>query len=383
MGINLDRYMEEAFIDADSLPRRIASAAGCIKPEQIFASFSDLPEGKNVVFIDAYGVFWDGSQLIPGALEEMGRMMEQHRTVVVMSNATQLSSDARASYQRRGLEAGIHYNNFITSGDIFREALLRGEIGGRIGEANPTLPEGKIKIYVHGKPNVALFEGYDGVEIVGGFEEADAVYMSIPQYTFGEIQALYPDCGLSLDAAGDIQGLAGPVGDYFKKSNLTKPGEPDGWGSVSIDPFVPFLDRCAEKGLPLLNANPDTKAAEREKGTDPIVINHVIRNGALTRFYRDMGGQVIEYGKPGPEIYEYTMKVVGLEPADRGRIIMIGDTEKTDIAGARASEIDSALTVGTGNAGRKLGKRETDHGVVEKLERIRATNFVLNMQGRS
>ena len=66
---------------------------------------------------------------------------------------------------------------------------------------------------------------------------------------------------------------------FLKKSNLTKEGQPERWDSVNLDVFKPFLDKCLNKGLPILNANPDASAPEKERGMDPVIINDVVING--------------------------------------------------------------------------------------------------------
>jgi len=51
------------------------------------------------------------------------------------------------------------------------------------------------------------------------------------------------------------------------------------------------------------------------------------------------------HGKPLPDVYETAFKLLGI--ADKKRILAVGDSIRTDIAGANAAGIDS-LFVATG-----------------------------------
>ena len=207
-------------------------------------------------------------------------------------------------------------------------------------------------MYVHGKPNNALFSGENGkqnFEIVDNLDSADAVYLSIPQYTKEEIEKLPNKKEIEQDV---------------KLSSLTKEGEPERWDSVSLEMFRPFLEECKKRNLALLNANPDKFAPEKEKGTNPTVVNQVIRNGSLTEYYRQINGRVIECGKPDIEIFKMALNKILedssiLEKSENRlnelkKAVMIGDTPETDILGAMNAKIDSILLVGTGNTSKKL-----------------------------
>lgn len=65
--------------------------------------------------------------------------------------------------------------------------------------------------------------------------------------------------------------------------------------------------------------------------------------GALAQVYREKGGDVVEYGKPHPQIYDYARATltatIGREVADP-RILCIGDGILTDVAGAIGEDLD-------------------------------------------
>jgi ribonucleotide monophosphatase NagD (HAD superfamily) len=61
--------------------------------------------------------------------------------------------------------------------------------------------------------------------------------------------------------------------------------------------------------------------------------------GALADVYREMGGAVLEIGKPDPAVYAPTLALLGDVP--RARVLAVGDTPHTDLAGAEAAGLDA------------------------------------------
>jgi len=99
--------------------------------------------------------------------------------------------------------------------------------------------------------------------------------------------------------------------------------------------FIPELEACLAAGLKMICANPDL---------------HVIRGGtrilcagALAEWYGTQGGEVRSIGKPHAPIYDRSLAMLGL-PAPR--VLAIGDSLRTDIAGAQAAGIDSLWVLG-------------------------------------
>jgi ribonucleotide monophosphatase NagD (HAD superfamily) len=66
--------------------------------------------------------------------------------------------------------------------------------------------------------------------------------------------------------------------------------------------------------------------------------------GALAEEYERLGGKVRWHGKPHPSVYTSCLTLLGIE--DRRRLLAIGDSLRTDIAGAAAAGIDSLLIAG-------------------------------------
>ena len=84
----------------------------------IYEKLSDISYMYDTFIFDAYGVFWDGRGFYHGCLEAMEDLVQQGKTVVILSNSTSLSEDLQNKYAQRGLMAQKHYNYILSSGDL-------------------------------------------------------------------------------------------------------------------------------------------------------------------------------------------------------------------------------------------------------------------------
>jgi HAD superfamily hydrolase (TIGR01459 family) len=109
---------------------------------------------------------------------------------------------------------------------------------------------------------------------------------------------------------------------------------PAGWDDRIAD-YAPLLRRALARGLPMVCANPD------------LVVMHggrlVLCAGALAQWYEQSGGRVRWHGKPFRSVYNTCLDLLGIY--DRSRILAVGDSLRTDIAGAAEARIDSVLIV--------------------------------------
>lgn len=93
--------------------------------------------------------------------------------------------------------------------------------------------------------------------------------------------------------------------------------------------------KARERKLTLVCANPDIVV---ERGDRLIYCA-----GAIAELYRELGGEVIFYGKPHRPIYERAMALAGERQGyqiDRKKVLAIGDSVRTDLTGAREFGID-------------------------------------------
>ena len=93
--------------------------------------------------------------------------------------------------------------------------------------------------------------------------------------------------------------------------------------------------QARERKLTLVCANPDIVV---ERGDRLIYCA-----GAIAELYRELGGEVIFYGKPHRPIYERAMATGRRAPrpaAPLDRVLAIGNSVRTDLTGAHGFGID-------------------------------------------
>lgn len=91
----------------------------------------------------------------------------------------------------------------------------------------------------------------------------------------------------------------------------------------------------AGRGLKMVCANPDLEVIRGG--------HRIICAGALAQRYEELGGDVLYYGKPYPPIYDSCLRLIG--NPDPARVLAIGDSLRTDIAGAAQMGMDSILVL--------------------------------------
>src|ERR1700752_3082301 len=103
----------------------------------------------------------------------------------------------------------------------------------------------------------------------------------------------------------------------------------------SAEDYRDTLLKALERRLTLVCANPDIVV---ERGDRLIYCA-----GAIAELYRELGGEVIFYGKPHRPIYERAMDLAGERHSHAialNRVLAIGDSVRTDLAGAHGFGID-------------------------------------------
>ena len=105
-----------------------------------------------------------------------------------------------------------------------------------------------------------------------------------------------------------------------------------------------LLRAALARRLPMICANPDLEVIRGGR--------REICAGSIARAYEEIGGEVRYHGKPYPGVYEDCFALTDLPAA--ARIAAIGDSLRTDIAGARAAGIDGIFVTG-GLQGEEMG----------------------------
>ncbi len=101
--------------------------------------------------------------------------------------------------------------------------------------------------------------------------------------------------------------------------------------------LAPRIVAAARRNLHMLCVNPDMEVVKLSG-------ERFLCAGYSAREYEKLGGKVTYFGKPHKLVYE--MALAQLSPIPKNRILAVGDTLATDIAGARRMGVASALVTG-------------------------------------
>jgi HAD superfamily hydrolase (TIGR01459 family) len=168
---------------------------------------------------------------------------------------------------------------------------------------------------------------YDGVMSSG-----EAVHLGLRDRTgeFATLGRRFYHLGPARDrdifAGLDLEEVAAPAAADF----LLNTGPDDLLGAATAELYDPVLQEALAAGLPMVCANPDLAVVR-----DGV---RIICAGALAATFASAGGRVIMRGKPDAAIYQPTLALLG---TPRARTLAVGDSLKTDLAGARAAGIDA------------------------------------------
>ena len=103
----------------------------------------------------------------------------------------------------------------------------------------------------------------------------------------------------------------------------------------SAEDYRGMMLKARERRLTMVCANPDIVV---ERGDRLIYCA-----GAIAELYRELGGEVIFYGKPHRPIYERAIELAAerqSHPIELRRVLAIGNSVRTDLAGAHGFGID-------------------------------------------
>ena len=103
-----------------------------------------------------------------------------------------------------------------------------------------------------------------------------------------------------------------------------------------IETYNSVLEAAQARYLPMICANPDLVVMRGDKLE--------ICAGTIAERYEALGGSVRSHGKPNASVYLSCLEMLDL--ADLSRILMVGDSFRTDICGANATGIDSLFVAG-------------------------------------
>ncbi len=155
-----------------------------------------------------------------------------------------------------------------------------------------------------------------------------------------------PERDLGTFAGLDVRLAPVEAADYVLCSGLSDDD------TEAPEDYRPLLEQLRARALLMICANPDVVV---ERGDRLIYCA-----GALADLYQTLGGEVLYAGKPHRPIYDCALSVAQAlrnTPIGRDRVLAIGDSVRTDLAGAAAFGIDFLFVTAGIHAG-ELGSRE-------------------------
>jgi HAD superfamily hydrolase (TIGR01459 family) len=230
--------------------------------------------------LDVWGVIHDGVALFPGVADCLEQLHKRGKRFCMLTNAPRRAYAVASAMQKMGVPEPFT-RDIVTSGEACHEALK--------ARTDPWFARlGKCCLHIGPERDLSLLDGLD---------------LTVTKDP----------------AAADFIVNTGPWRD-----------------EETVADYEPVLAACAARRLPMVCANPDLAVVRGGK--------RIICAGALARRYEQMGGDVRDYGKPHPAIYDVCLQRLGI--ADRARVLAVGDSLRTDIAGAEAAGIPAALVLG-------------------------------------
>lgn len=243
-----------------------------------------LAERYDGFLLDMWGVLHDGVRALPGVPQALRALSERGKRMVVLSNAPRRADRVLARADALGVPVDLLDGVMSSGEDCWRALKARHSPA-----AEPFHAALGARVWLMGaKKDHDVVEGLD-LEVAAAIDGADFV--------------------LNVGPAPLRESLA----DYE--------GE---------------LRDAAARGLPMLCCNPDRVVQVGDRTA--------MCAGALADRYIALGGTVAWHGKPYPGVYARALKL--MEDVPKARVLAIGDSLATDIAGAAGAGVDSALTAG-------------------------------------
>jgi HAD superfamily hydrolase (TIGR01459 family) len=184
---------------------------------------------------------------------------------------------------------------------------------------------------------------------------ADPAFAALRRYLY-----IGPDRDRGLLAGLDYREAALETADFVLNTGVAD-------DSDTLEMVRPTLAAARARDLPMVCTNPD-RVVVRHSG------ERVLCAGALAEAYEALGGVVHYFGKPHRAVYELCFEL--LERVDRARVLAVGDSLETDIAGAKAAGLATVLVLG-GVLAEPLGIEWGELAPRERLEALCAEHGVL------
>lgn len=244
---------------------------------------ADVIANYSCLFVDVHGVLHDGELAFHGAVEALGKAWQRGIGIVIVTNSAERTNVVSERLGNAGFPRHLR-DNIVSSGELTWRYLMEPDA------ATGTL----LKLFIVKEGEGPRLLANLNHPIVADAGEADLLVVA--GMPFRDEQAFHDS----------------DYGALFRSALERKP--------------------------PMIVADSDVTYPSHGK----------IRLGPgwLGNFYRDLGGSVVEFGKPHAPVFREALALAGKPCPDD--VLMIGDNLSTDIAGATGMGLHSLLVLSYG-----------------------------------
>lgn len=246
------------------------------------SNIKEISKNYDYFIFDIWGVIHDGSSVYNGALEAIQFLRSENKKICFLSNAPRRAHKIAKVLNDFGITSDL-YDFIISSGEATYIDLEQNQISGFKNYQ-------KNYLYIGPKKDIDLLDGLE-YKLVQNAKDADFA-----------------------------------ITTGFDKDNST------------IEEKLPQIIDAKNHNLELICVNPDMIVVKKTG-------EEMLCAGVIAKYYKQIGGRVVYYGKPFKSVYEISCKLFG-ENINKSRILAIGDGLETDISGANDFGIDSLLITG-------------------------------------
>lgn len=268
-------------------------------------NLQEITQQYQYFIFDIWGVLHDGTEAYPNVLPTLQALKENGKNVCLLSNAP-----------RRAFKAQEMLESFNITDDLYDFILTSGEA-----------------TYTYLKHNQE-----------NGFKKFNDKYLYIgPQKDIDILDGLqYRITKNENEASFSI------VTGYDHPNSL-------------IDEKIEDLRKSISQKLPLICVNPDMIVVKKSGKSQ-------LCAGQIAKQYKEIGGEVIYFGKPYRNVYNEIFKLYNLSQTDKDKVVAIGDGLETDIEGANKHGISSIFVTG-GIISATLGNKYNELPDIDALKK--------------
>jgi ribonucleotide monophosphatase NagD (HAD superfamily) len=291
----------------------------------------DLIDRYDGFILDQFGVLHNGVDGLEGApdlVRKLANADEFHKKLVILSNSSSSSASCKAKLPVLGFDSK-DFVNAVTSGEeagrhIRDEYATEAATATSNNEGGSSDEKKKTKkaLWFTWKTLKTLsplrfLELCGNIPVTVDPNEADYVILH----------------GADLLRGPGEDGTATEIslGDFHTSGTMDENENSEGGSTIES-----VLKICADRGLPMVCANPDFIMIKPDGSTGHMP-------GTIAKRYEELGGSCLSFGKPHVSHFEACLRDLGLP---RHKVVHVGDSLHHDVKGANECGIDSVFVAG-------------------------------------